>query len=315
MRPVCACRLPCMCARLRACILAAALPPVDPGHPQDAAVPPPARRGQPRQAAQASPLTPSARRPAKRTAQVIAQLPRASARQSAAILSSIEFDREGGVFATAGVSKRISLFEYAAVLAHPTAEQHFPASELITRSKLSCLSWNRCRPRWSRGVKHFQSLLCHILACPEASAAVPPLVLSIYRRRLHLLPLLPCCTGVGAPTRAWSAVAWLTLTPTCPAPQVHPGAPGEQRLRGLRDAVGRAGRRGRVGVGGAREAHLERGLLRRRPRALLLRLGRRLGQGARGGPGARGALGRRRTRWVASESPGGMCKQLVAVPA
>jgi len=44
------------------------------------------------------------------------------------------------------VSKRISLFEYAAVLAHPTAEQHFPASELITRSKLSCLSWNRCRP-------------------------------------------------------------------------------------------------------------------------------------------------------------------------
>jgi E3 ubiquitin-protein ligase RFWD2 len=81
-----------------------------------------------------------------RRAQVIAQLPRASARQSAAILSSIEFDREGGVFATAGVSKRISLFEYAAVLAHPTAEQHFPASELITRSKLSCLSWNRCRP-------------------------------------------------------------------------------------------------------------------------------------------------------------------------
>lgn len=166
---VCACRLPCMCARLRACILAAALPPVDPGHPQDAAVPPPARRGQPRQAAQASPLTPSARRPAKRTAQVIAQLPRASARQSAAILSSIEFDREGGVFATAGVSKRISLFEYAAVLAHPTAEQHFPASELITRSKLSCLSWNRCRPRWSRGVRcSVTSVSCSLPALRQA---------------------------------------------------------------------------------------------------------------------------------------------------
>ena len=78
-----------------------------PGHPQDAALPLPARRGQPRQAAQASPLTPSARRPAKRTAQVIAQLPRASARQSAAILSSIEFDREGGGrAAAAGTARR-----------------------------------------------------------------------------------------------------------------------------------------------------------------------------------------------------------------
>ena len=80
------------------------------------------------------------------TAQVIAQLPRASTRQSAAILSSIDFDRDGAIFATAGVSKRISLFEYAAVLAHPTAEQHCPASELVTRSKLSCLSWNPCAP-------------------------------------------------------------------------------------------------------------------------------------------------------------------------
>lgn len=77
---------------------------------------------------------------------MIAQLPRASTRQSAAILSSIDFDRDGAIFATAGVSKRISLFEYAAVLAHPTAEQHCPASELVTRSKLSCLSWNPCAP-------------------------------------------------------------------------------------------------------------------------------------------------------------------------
>ncbi|KAK9844035.1 hypothetical protein WJX81_002531 [Elliptochloris bilobata] len=73
---------------------------------------------------------------------VIAQLPRASTRQSAAILSSIDFDRDGAIFATAGVSKRISLFEYATVLAHPTTEQHCPACELVTRSKLSCLSWN-----------------------------------------------------------------------------------------------------------------------------------------------------------------------------
>ena len=47
------------------------------------------------------------------------------------------------VFATAGVSKRISLFDYSTVLAHPHVQQHCPAAEMVTRSKLSCLSWNR----------------------------------------------------------------------------------------------------------------------------------------------------------------------------
>lgn len=47
--------------------------------------------------------------------QVVAQVPRASARQSSAILSSIEFDRDATLFATAGVSKRISIFDFATV--------------------------------------------------------------------------------------------------------------------------------------------------------------------------------------------------------
>ena len=76
-------------------------------------------------------------------AQVIAELPRASTRQSSSILSSIEFDRDSQVFATAGVSKRISIFEYAAVMNNPHADVHCPAMELVTRSKLSCLSWNK----------------------------------------------------------------------------------------------------------------------------------------------------------------------------
>ncbi|KAK9823349.1 hypothetical protein WJX72_002097 [[Myrmecia] bisecta] len=74
---------------------------------------------------------------------VIAQLPRASTRQSSSILSSIEFDRDSQVFATAGVSKRISIFEYAAVMNNPHADVHCPAMELVTRSKLSCLAWNK----------------------------------------------------------------------------------------------------------------------------------------------------------------------------
>lgn len=47
------------------------------------------------------------------------------------------------VFATAGVSKRISLYEYSAIMANPGAETHCPSQELVTRSKLSCLSWNK----------------------------------------------------------------------------------------------------------------------------------------------------------------------------
>ena len=47
------------------------------------------------------------------------------------------------VFATAGVSKRISIYEYSAIMANPGAETHCPSQELSTRSKLSCLSWNK----------------------------------------------------------------------------------------------------------------------------------------------------------------------------
>ena len=47
------------------------------------------------------------------------------------------------VFATAGVCKRISIYEYSAIVAAPTAESHRPSQELATRSKLSCLSWNK----------------------------------------------------------------------------------------------------------------------------------------------------------------------------
>ena len=75
--------------------------------------------------------------------QVLAQLPQASMRQSSAILSSIEFDRDAQFFATAGVSKRISIYDFAAVLANPYSDVHCPALELGTRSKLSCLSWHR----------------------------------------------------------------------------------------------------------------------------------------------------------------------------
>ena len=55
---------------------------------------------------------------------------------------SIEFDRDDEFFATAGVSRRIKVFEYAAV-ASQQSDVHCPVVEMSTRSKLSCLSWNK----------------------------------------------------------------------------------------------------------------------------------------------------------------------------
>jgi hypothetical protein len=49
--------------------------------------------------------------------QVIASMPGASQQTSAAILSSVAFDKDAVNFATAGVSKRISVYNYAEAVA------------------------------------------------------------------------------------------------------------------------------------------------------------------------------------------------------
>jgi len=79
----------------------------------------------------------------KNKLRVLAEIPRPSLRQTSSIISSIEFDRDGALFATAGVSKRISVFDHASVTGTPGTVVHCPVVELVTRSKLSCLSWNR----------------------------------------------------------------------------------------------------------------------------------------------------------------------------
>ncbi|GER52911.1 E3 ubiquitin-protein ligase COP1 [Striga asiatica] len=58
------------------------------------------------------------------------------------IISSIEFDRDAELFATAGVSRRIKIFDFATVL-NGSADEQFPIAEMSTRSKLSCVSWNK----------------------------------------------------------------------------------------------------------------------------------------------------------------------------
>ncbi|XVF81561.1 hypothetical protein PTKIN_Ptkin15bG0164300 [Pterospermum kingtungense] len=74
---------------------------------------------------------------------VIAELRLGDLFHSANIVSSIEFDRDDELFATAGVSRRIKVFDFSTVLNEP-ADVHCPVVEMSTRSKLSYLSWNKC---------------------------------------------------------------------------------------------------------------------------------------------------------------------------
>lgn len=60
------------------------------------------------------------------------------------IVSSIEFDKDDEYFAIAGVTKRIKVFEYDCVL-RDTIDIHYPSVEMVSASKISCVSWNTYR--------------------------------------------------------------------------------------------------------------------------------------------------------------------------
>lgn len=57
------------------------------------------------------------------------------------IVSSIEFDKDNEFFAIAGVTKRIKVFDYGAVV-RDSVDIHYPCIEMISNSKISCVSWN-----------------------------------------------------------------------------------------------------------------------------------------------------------------------------
>lgn len=57
------------------------------------------------------------------------------------IVSSIEFDKDNEFFAIAGVTKRIKVFDYGVVI-RDTVDIHYPCIEMVSNSKISCVSWN-----------------------------------------------------------------------------------------------------------------------------------------------------------------------------
>lgn len=60
---------------------------------------------------------------------------------SASIVSSIEFDKDNEIFAIAGVTKKIKLFEYSMVV-KDTLTMHYPITEMECKSRISCISWS-----------------------------------------------------------------------------------------------------------------------------------------------------------------------------
>eukprot|EP00730_Choanoeca_flexa_P017943 TRINITY_DN8696_c0_g1_i3.p1 TRINITY_DN8696_c0_g1~~TRINITY_DN8696_c0_g1_i3.p1 ORF type:complete len:699 (+),score=141.33 TRINITY_DN8696_c0_g1_i3:151-2247(+) len=62
---------------------------------------------------------------------------------TSSIISSIEFDRDEALFATAGVTKKIRIYEYRSVLSGQDDDQpHLPTMTMNCRTYISCLSWN-----------------------------------------------------------------------------------------------------------------------------------------------------------------------------
>ncbi|KAK1416760.1 hypothetical protein QVD17_25876 [Tagetes erecta] len=74
--------------------------------------------------------------------QVKADLIQGDLLNSSNLVCSLSFDRDGEFFATAGVNKKIKVFEYDSVL-NENQDIHFPLIEIPTRSKISSICWNR----------------------------------------------------------------------------------------------------------------------------------------------------------------------------
>ncbi|KAI3466109.1 hypothetical protein Pfo_022772 [Paulownia fortunei] len=60
---------------------------------------------------------------------------------SSNLVCSLSFDRDGEFFATAGVNKKIKVFEYNSIL-NEERDIHYPVVEIASRSKLSSICWN-----------------------------------------------------------------------------------------------------------------------------------------------------------------------------
>ncbi|XP_059277119.1 protein SPA1-RELATED 3-like isoform X2 [Lycium ferocissimum] len=73
--------------------------------------------------------------------EVKADLKQGDLLNSSNLVCSLGFDRDGEFFATAGVNKKIKVFEYNSIL-NADRDIHYPVAEMANRSKLSSICWN-----------------------------------------------------------------------------------------------------------------------------------------------------------------------------
>lgn len=57
------------------------------------------------------------------------------------IVSTIVFDKDNEFFAIGGVTRRIKIFDYVAVV-RDSVDIHYPNVEMMSQSKISCIAWN-----------------------------------------------------------------------------------------------------------------------------------------------------------------------------
>lgn len=73
--------------------------------------------------------------------EVRADLKQGDLLSSSNLVCSLGFDRDKDFFATAGVNKKIKVFDCNMIL-NEDRDIHYPVVEMSNRSKLSCISWN-----------------------------------------------------------------------------------------------------------------------------------------------------------------------------
>lgn len=73
--------------------------------------------------------------------EVKADLKQGDLLSSSNLVCALGFDRDGEFFATAGVNKKIKVFEYNSIV-NEDRDIHYPVVEMTSRSKLSSICWN-----------------------------------------------------------------------------------------------------------------------------------------------------------------------------
>ncbi|CAN4102895.1 unnamed protein product [Withania somnifera] len=73
--------------------------------------------------------------------EVKADLKQGDLLNSSNLVCALGFDRDGEFFATAGINKKIKVFEYNSIV-NEDREIHYPVVEMASRSKLSSICWN-----------------------------------------------------------------------------------------------------------------------------------------------------------------------------